>query len=904
MAQVAPSLTQIRAHVQRLRKNAKSNPNLAVGIRSPAKWSGGDAFAVDGHSYDVVWCVGPLEARSRLAEYDVGPRGLVLVTPLDEHQLGADVLARLMRSRLETVRAWDMLLEQFQARQLDPQVATHGWIAEALLSLLPDGGFEAVPAGVLDASTVWKVLLTRKLGIERAPVDLEALVDWTRDNNALHRYAELDDGFRVGLREHLTAACGAAAGAVLNCVDAGYGADAVSLGLICRILFHQSAGNESSFPAGAVRLEKYTLDHPLDPQAGRQWAAAAEAVVRNIQSTEGVNAARAVLARSDQLVSELKASEVVHLSDVLPEGFERRLVRYGSALTAWLHTRSGTDLRALTDAAASVTTHDQAKLQPDRVRRVDMSLRLAQFLSQSPSPEPTRAAPLEQLAVMYAKDGGFVDWGRSVVAGEGRAELADAFTKLAGTVAAWRETQNEQFARSLVAWTASVSKAQVVLPIESVLDEVIAPLAEQAPILLLVIDGMSFAVFRELLDDLVNGSGWVQLERPEFPSGQPVLATIPSVTEFSRTSLLCGCLAQGGQSEAIAGFTTHPGLVKASRNTGNPLLFHKAELSEGAGNDLAAELRKTIASNRRVLGVVINAVDDHLLKGDQVQPRWTVEYIRVLQSLLHEAAMAGRTLILASDHGHVIDRQTEYRESDRGERWRSATGAPRSGELEVQGQRVVADGGRLIALWSERIHFGVKRNGYHGGLAPQEMLAPLAVLVPSTGKHPDGWSESALYQPAWWDFQQAEIAPVVEVAVEAMPAPSVAVKEPKTLFDLPPSSAPAAPSTTPAPMAAPNWLEPLLASTVFENQRKFTGRTPVSDATARSFLLAITSRGGKILRPGLARHLNLPPLRLPGVIAAMRRLLNFDGVDVLSIDEASDSVVLDVERLKVQFDLQ
>src|SRR4051812_21427934 len=117
MAQIAPSTTQIRAQVQRLRKNAKVNPNLAVGIRSGAKWSGPEGFAVDGRTYDIAWCTGPLEARSRLAEYDASPRGLVLVTPLDEHQLGADVLARLMGSRLQTVRAWDILLEQFQARQ-------------------------------------------------------------------------------------------------------------------------------------------------------------------------------------------------------------------------------------------------------------------------------------------------------------------------------------------------------------------------------------------------------------------------------------------------------------------------------------------------------------------------------------------------------------------------------------------------------------------------------------------------------------------------------------------------------------------------------------------------------------------------------------------------------------------
>ena len=40
-------------------------------------------FVVDGRPYDIVWCVGPLEARGRLTEYEAAARELVLVTPLD-----------------------------------------------------------------------------------------------------------------------------------------------------------------------------------------------------------------------------------------------------------------------------------------------------------------------------------------------------------------------------------------------------------------------------------------------------------------------------------------------------------------------------------------------------------------------------------------------------------------------------------------------------------------------------------------------------------------------------------------------------------------------------------------------------------------------------------------------------
>ena len=62
-----------------------------------------------------------------------------------------------------------------------------------------------------------------------------------------------------------------------------------------------------------------------------------------------------------------------------------------------------------------------------------------------------------------------------------------------------------------------------------------------------------------------------------------------------------------------------------------------------------------------------------------------------------------------------------------GERWRANDGQPGDGELEVQGPRVLlAEGHRLIAPWSERVRYGARKNGDHGGLTPQEMLIPIA----------------------------------------------------------------------------------------------------------------------------------------------------------------------------------
>ena len=60
----------------------------------------------------------------------------------------------------------------------------------------------------------------------------------------------------------------------------------------------------------------------------------------------------------------------------------------------------------------------------------------------------------------------------------------------------------------------------------------------------------------------------------------------------------------------------------------------------------------------------------------------------------------------------------------------------------IQGQRVAVEGHRLIAPWSERVRYGMMKNGYHGGLTPQEMVVPIVVLS-GTDKSPAGLARTA-----------------------------------------------------------------------------------------------------------------------------------------------------------------
>jgi hypothetical protein len=67
-------------------------------------------------------------------------------------------------------------------------------------------------------------------------------------------------------------------------------------------------------------------------------------------------------------------------------------------------------------------------------------------------------------------------------------------------------------------------------------------------------------------------------------------------------------------------------------------------------------VRAAIADpHQRVIGVVYNAVDDHLSGPDQLHQRWTLEDLRLLLPLLREAREARRVVVITADHGHLLE---------------------------------------------------------------------------------------------------------------------------------------------------------------------------------------------------------------------------------------------------------
>ena len=896
MTVTSPTFSQIKAQVAAIRKAV---PNTrAVAIRSRSKWTG-DVIQRDGEeTYRIYQCDSPLAMRIALRNADESAT-TVLVTDIDDNDISNDIFVRLKPRKLYPLNSWQIVKALFQAKSIDPRIASHGWIAETLMEFIPADGYAPAVSGFLAAETVWPILFRRVIGLESESPDLVAVLKWSIDVQAVTRYQETSPAFKEAAIDWLVSTGGPAMATVMRCVERNDRPDALPIGLAAGVVFHANAKGKLERAIGNLE-GRYLHGESAEVSIMERWAAAATEVVR-LQLRDS-RLKQQQLMRSDEILRELGADNFASFSDTSPLGFDRRLAEFGKQLTALLKTGPNTDIEPLIAYRQSITQHDRHSRERRQLDRVDMAIRLVRFLRQCKTDQTFSS--MAEAAAFHLSEGGFVDWARLTLrSGDPVSELSEAYSKLFNAVTAVREQQSRMFAELLRDWTAAKKSDDLVVPVEQILEQIVAPIAAELPVLVIVIDGMSVAVFHELMADVL-GHDWLLLAE-ETRGLRPALATTPSVTEVSRTSLLCGKLAQGNQDTERVGFAAHAALLKHCRANSPPILFHKAALRETDDASLAAEIRKEISStHRKIVGVVVNAVDDHLLKGEQIDTRWSRDEIKVLPLLLHEARISGRTVIMVSDHGHVLDCNAKGQSFEGGERWRFDQGNPADGEFRVKGPRVVIpEAGSLIAPWTERIRYGIKKNGYHGGLSPQEMVIPIAVLTAS-GAFPAGWAEAPADLPAWWDV--IATGPLIEAAREQITKPTKPKEKPAgRLFD--PEEEPAKPAATPVTVLAtpivPAWVQALFESPVFAEQKRLGGRTVPADDVFARLLIAIDQRGGKITTAGLANSLRLSLVRLPGFIATAQRVLNVDGFLVLNRDDVSDTIALDRNLLCRQFDL-
>ena len=287
-------------------------------------------------------------------------------------------------------------------------------------------------------------------------------------------------------------------------------------------------------------MEKYFGGRDIDPESARAWFRAAEGVVLPFLDEPNIQTLRSLLKRVDTLIADLKLQEFAYLSDFSPVGMAGRFDRLGKALQDAVRGKGSAAMEAARSCLAGIGDHVLAPLEQDRLERAEMAFRLIHWLTTMKL--PGSAATFPELMEFYHRDGGFLDWARNRLREmDVSVPLQTAFQQILEQVDSHLIHFEENFARKLADWTKSQQQSDRLICIEDVLSKMVVPVAKEHPVLMLVLDGMSAAVFRQLLQD-IERQDWAEIANDALAVPRPVLATLPSLTQISRRALFLGKL--------------------------------------------------------------------------------------------------------------------------------------------------------------------------------------------------------------------------------------------------------------------------------------------------------------------------------------------------------------------------
>lgn len=882
---------------------------------------------------------------------DGAPRVLVIATGLPTAEIGWSLRAHAAYMSTIAVNPAELVREQFGVRELDWRLARETWLLDALLAAEPQHGWDTASPGATRGSLLTRdgavaALLAVRLrlgsldGGGGAP-DAGAVLEWSRGTGP-ERFAALPDAERAGISAWLAEATGPVAAIVLRLAELGRARDAVALGLLCTAL--DARGGSVGLSDALLLLG--ALFGPGAPSAAElgTFAQAAEGTVhRWIAAAEGggdragdlrgrvvdaVTRAEVLAAGYPQLQAAFAASAT------LPSGFEARLTAFADALTADQEAQSPASLDRAEKAHRTLAAHRLAVVYPRRLAVAEMALRALRWLhTAGTEAEPAQVSGWlsrhltdlgwldRALNVLYHGD---PEPGSDTAAAEG---TAAAYRAVYGRVRARRDALDRRFASALAVWTGgedAPSRSGTLL-VEDVLDKVAARLAADTgrPPLVLVLDGMSSAVATEFGERLTRRNVFTEVAiapSAGYSARMAAAAVVPSVTVYSRASLLCGMRRAGGQREEREGFAAF-WRARAGREA---LLFHKRELGdELAGGRLSHALMSALPGEA-VIGVVLNDVDDALDKGARGdRTSWALENVTHFEALLDAARSFDRPVVLVSDHGHVLDRSTandvptRTSSADKSQRYRSAEAeAASADEILLSGPRVMDCGGTLIAAVSEQVRYTARRAGYHGGASLAEMTVPVLVFLPEGMPVPKGWTALAPWQaaPRWWsalpegtDASDAAGTPlaaaVLEPPKQAAPRKTAKPVQHEALFPLPADDAASAPAEVEAGKNenTASIGAAVVASEVYQDQKKFVRK--MKDEEVIAAIDALYGGDRTLPAPVLAEIVGRSGTSFDGFLANLERLLNIDQYPVLSRIDSGRTVRLDVDLLAEQFSL-
>lgn len=923
-----------------------------LGIRTRPEWTGADTFVHDDVPVRVVPCVSALAVREALLERDRGG-WLVVLTDRPEDDLGAGLLSHFVWHRLRTPDPWDAVRHRFAATGIDPALSTataqrdlaNGLLAATPPGQWPTGGWPPAPGGVLTRDHALAEVARTHLRLGDPDVDATTVLTWTADPAIVNLVGDLrqlaGDAVTDVVLEWVARRAGAAAAPLLHLLRRGEAGDAVPLGLVVGILAEsrESQGGDTAQLAreALIRLEPRMGGTTPSAALMRSWSAQASGVVASLlQDHAGRPGAEQILARADDLLADGHARSLADRSDLLPLGLTARLARLAAAMRTGLGGEvvgvavdldaslvRPEALEAVEQAWTEVATHRLA----DGDRRVvafRAAVRLVRWLATSASTstaEPTArgsggdalrsaepgAGTLHALINRHRDADAWVDSAINDAApGVGDPDLGAALAAVLATTRARRDAHDLSFAVALVTHTRDDPAAEGgahrgVWHLEDLLPRVVLPLASKTPVLFLVLDGMSVGVGTEVLADVLDRADhrWVEALLPGQTRRATALAVLPTLTEVSRASLLSGELRSGGQDAEQRGY------AQLSQAHGLPMstLFHKKPLdSSRLGFAVADDVGAAVddVTGRPLVSCILNTIDDALDRSDPGGTDWGADTVKHLEPLLARAHIAGRTVVITADHGHVVERRQGTMRPHpviSSGRSRDASRPAGAGEVLVAGRRVLEHDGRAVLAVDERLRYGPLKAGYHGGASPAEAVVPVAVLVPGAVPEGTGLELAPPQEPSWWTTA------ALPSARDATSYRTVgAGKHLPTLFDEVLEQ-----PTTPIPSgiaARHPAAEAVLISATYAAQRKLAGRVSTTDGQVLALLSSMLSAPSQRLAPAQAAvALAVAPLALKGAILHVQRLLNVEGYAVVRVDGDGSTVVLDEALLREQFEV-
>lgn len=865
--------------------------------------------------FSVRQVASELELRMRLVE-DTNEDVIYLV-PFTR-ALPRDLAARFAGGQMREPSIERHLPKRFGARRASPRLLNSELMRVARLESPREYALGTETENI-DLDDAWLLHLRAHLELDVGQLTLAPFFQavLTEDTPRGEAYATLLSkvpGARDELKEVLARRLGPASPVVFDAWLSGT-ADLVGAAALVGEGARAALRNPEDGARSALLLSlessiKTVPDHPLRPvlDAGTREALARTLLELGAQVAlvwpslrdKHRRKASQLIALAEGLLAVKEARDATLDSNRLPFTFEHRRTRFSEALKAG--TSSPNRLREMKQ---SLLNHELAKPNTSLGTVAQMALRLAVFARlELPASTTNAADEVTQLSAWQAEHGGYLDWARHELRRQDAQALSCGVDAVLAAADAVRDTLNERFARAWVRLNehrGGRKNLAGAVAIESALGTFGLATTQKSEVprfLVVCMDGMSWANFAELRGRTNSRlNAFVPLTTASQSEGErppPVLAQVPTITKLSRTALFLG--RELGASDSLDSgrdpdrFAAHPA---TSGLTKKPNLWLKRDLPAPAGK-LNDDVRKLLAdASERVVGVVVNAIDDQLKGGSQIRVELSVDAIPVLNALLEAAEQTGRLVLICSDHGNVpSDRfgtavSTRMKSADYGARWRwlTANDEPLPTEVVVTPGALPRPNGatQLAVPFDETTRYTSQTNaGEHGGLTLSEVVAPTALLAPPglVGELVDErglFKRATLVEPRWWHGE-----------LDARPAPAVVHRAP-TVTE---SQATLFPED--------ERIAALLASELFKLRAK--GRRKEDVERVRKGLSVLLASGGRLGAEAFGREVGIAlAFRVPGYVATMQELVNVDQERVVGMDDRRTLVELDVALLEKTF---